>query len=109
MRLKAMAECFKGFADFQMVIDLAVEDDRGVAIGRINRLIAPAQIDDLEARCAKAAGVGLVDALLIGPTMKQGRSGPANTLRFGKPTLRCESDYAAQILVRSVFWEKSHS
>jgi hypothetical protein len=33
--------------------------------------------------------------------MNQRRSRLSNTLRFGEPTLRCESEYAAQMLFQS--------
>ncbi len=43
-----MTEPFQFAAQFQVVIDFAIEYDRGVAVRRGHRLIAQRQIDDLQ-------------------------------------------------------------
>ena len=46
MSVKVVAARFESFADFEVVIDFAVEDDNGVAVGGVNRLIPSGQIND---------------------------------------------------------------
>ena len=104
-----MAARFESLANFEVVIDFAVEDDDGVAILGVDWLIAAGQIDDLETRCTEIAVARLVNTLLIGSAMKQRRSRLPNALRFGKPTLRCESDYAAQMPSPISLEEDSHA
>jgi hypothetical protein len=55
VRLKAMTERLECSANLEMVINLSVEDNRSVAIVRIDRLVARRQIDNLETSCAEAA------------------------------------------------------
>jgi hypothetical protein len=105
MSVKVVAARFESFANFEVVIDFAVEDDDGVAVCGVNRLIPPGQIDDFQTGGAQIALAGLVDALLIGAAVNQSRSRLSNALRFGEPTFRCESEYAAQILFQSAFGE----
>lgn len=105
MSVKAVTARFESFADFEVVIDFTVEDDDGIAVGGVNRLISPSQINDFQTGGAQIALAGFVDALLIGAAMNQRRSRLSNTVRFGEPTLRCESEYAAQMLFQSGFEE----
>ena len=105
MSVKGVAARFESFADFQVVIDFAVENNDGVTISGVNRLIPPGQINDLQTGGTQIALAGFVNALLIGAAMNQSRSRLSNTLRFGEPTLRCETEYAAQILFQSGFEE----
>ena len=105
MSVKAVAARFKSFADFEVIIYFAVEDDNGVAVGGVNRLIPPVQINDFQTGGAQIALAGSVDALLIGAAMNKGRSRLSNALSFGEPALRCKSDYAAQILFQPVLSE----
>lgn len=96
MRLEAMTARLECLTNFEVVINLSVEDDRGVAILRGDRLIAPGQVDDLETRCTEAAAFRLVKTLLIRSAMQQGVGRLPDALRTGRPRFSCESDYAAQ-------------
>jgi hypothetical protein len=55
MGLKAVTERLERAAKLEMVIDLTVEDNRGITILRVDRLIASRQVDDLETSCAETA------------------------------------------------------
>jgi hypothetical protein len=101
MSVKFVAARFESFANFEVVINFAVEDDDRVAVSGVNRLIPTGQINNFQTGGAKIALAGFVNALLIGAAMNQRRSRLSNTLRFGEPTLRCESEYAAQMLFQS--------
>ena len=41
MSVKGVAARFKSFAEFEVVIDFAVEDNDGVAVSGVDRLISP--------------------------------------------------------------------
>jgi hypothetical protein len=47
-----MTERSQFAAKLHVVVDFAIEDDRGVAIGAGNGLVAAFEIDDLQARCS---------------------------------------------------------
>jgi hypothetical protein len=96
MRLEAVTARLECLANFEVVINLSVEDDRGVAILRVDRLIAPRQVDDLETCCTERAALRLVKTLLIRSAMQQGVGRLPDALRTGRPRFSCESDYAAQ-------------
>src|SRR5580698_8558700 len=60
-----MAELFQFGAQFQVIVDFAVEDDYSVAIQREDRLIAAFEVNNFQAGGAKRADFGLEDSLLV--------------------------------------------
>ena len=70
-----MAERFQFGAQFQVIVDFAVEDDYGVAVRRKDRLIAAFQVNNFQAGGAERAYFGLENALLVGAAMDKGRRG----------------------------------
>ena len=80
---------------FEVVVDLAVEDDDGVAVVGANGLVAGFQVEDLQAGCAQRAGSRFVDALLVRTAMDQGRRGRCDPLRTRQSVLMCETNYSA--------------
>ena len=74
VRAEAMAALFQFPAQFQMIVDLAVEDDDGVAVLGKDGLIAALNVDDLQARRAQRDGLGFKDALLVRTAMDERRN-----------------------------------
>ena len=80
-----------------MVVNFAVENYRGPAVFRKDRLITGGKINDLQARRAQAAHFGSKHALLIGSSMGKDPGRALDSLVVGKPVLSCESNDAAQL------------
>ncbi len=76
--MKAVTQHGQFFAKLGVVVDLAVENDDGVAIVAAHRLLAAAQIDDLQPDSAKRNRGRFPNALLIGSAMGDGTSGLMN-------------------------------
>src|SRR5208282_6915903 len=92
-----MAERFEFGAQFQVIVDFAVEDDYGVAIRRKDRLITAFEVNNFQAGGAEGADFGLEDALLVGAAMDEGRRGAPDAVRIGRPIFMGETGDAAQI------------
>ena len=58
-----MSALFQFAAQFQVIVNLAVEDNDGVAILGYDGLIAALDVDDLQPRRAQRDGLGFKDAL----------------------------------------------
>ena len=76
MRLELVAERFQFAAQFRMVINFTVEDDRIVSVFGVHRLIAAGKIDNLQADCAEGNVVRFVNALLVRASMVQTLNSP---------------------------------
>jgi hypothetical protein len=83
VRLKSVTARLEYLANLEMVVDLSVEDDRIVAVFRVDGLIARRQVNDFETSGAEIAPRGLVNALLVGSAMKQGFRCLPDALRTG--------------------------
>src|SRR5580700_7032599 len=94
-----MAERFQFGAQFEVIVDFAVEDDYGVAIGRKDRLVAAFEVNNFQARGAEGADFGAKDALLVRSAMDEGRRGAPDAVWIGRPIFMRETDDAAQILM----------
>src|SRR5580704_11631950 len=81
-----MAELFQFGAQFQVIVDFAVEDDYSVAIRREDRLIA---------------------ALLVRAAMDEGRRGAPDAVRIGRPIFMGETGDATQIPALLGVWVPS--
>src|SRR6185436_16694958 len=66
------AELLELFADFFVVVDLAVENDPGSAVLIGNRLLAGLEVDDRKAAHRHPDMVANVEAVLIRPAMADG-------------------------------------
>ena len=66
MSAEMVTEGFEFCAEFCEVVDFTVEDNDGVAVLSDDRLIAGAEVDDLEADSAQGYSCVLKDPLLIG-------------------------------------------
>ena len=71
---EAISALFQFPAQFQVIVDLAVEDDDGVAVFGHDGLIAALDVDNLQPRRAQRDGVGLKDALLVRTAMDDARN-----------------------------------
>jgi hypothetical protein len=80
VRVEAMAEGFELFAELEVVIDLAIEDNDSVAIVRIDGLVAATEIDNFEASRTQATSDGLVHTLLVGTAVEEGVRCPRDAL-----------------------------
>src|SRR6202040_2657637 len=87
---------FEFRAQFAVVVDLAVEDQDGVAVVADHGLIAALQIDDLEAHRAQGNDWRFVDALLVRPAMNQGVRSRANSFGVEDTVAVRKPGYTAQ-------------
>src|SRR5271157_3739177 len=95
-RLKAMAQAFQLGSEFQMVVDLAIEDDGRFPVVACYRLIAAHEIDDLQAGCAERADVRTIYALLVRASVDKRRGGYLNAPGVGRPVLMGKASDATQ-------------
>ena len=102
-----MAELFQFGAQFQVIVDFAVEDDYSVAIRREDRLIAALEVNNFQAGGAKRADFGLEDALLVRAAMDEGRRGAPDAVRIGRPIFMGETGDATQIPALLGVWVPS--
>ncbi len=93
---KAVAALLQFTAQFQMIVNLAVEDDDSVAILGNNGLIAALNVDNLQPRSAQRDGVRLKDALLIRTAMDNARHRILDSARRGRAMPMRKAGYAAQ-------------
>src|SRR5271165_2057528 len=66
VRAHAMAVVFELGAEFEEVVNLAVENDPGATVFVEDRLMASREVDDAEAAHAEASAIGDVDSLIVG-------------------------------------------
>ena len=67
--IKGVAEPFQLVAEFEIVIDLTVEDNPGGAVLVVNRLLAAFHIDNRQPPHAQADSLAEVEAVIIRATM----------------------------------------
>ena len=105
--VETMAAGFEFRAQSRVVVDLAVEADDGVAVRRIDRLIAAGNINNAEADRAHGDGRAAVQTLLIRAAMADGVGEPLDALRGGRMIqCRVASDAAQSVEVRE--WKGFH-
>ena len=80
-----------------MIVNLAVEDQDGVAIVADHGLIAALQIDDLEAHRAQGNDFRFVGTLLVRTAMNQRVGSRANTCGVEYAAAVRKPGYAAQV------------
>src|SRR5208282_1497418 len=91
-----MAERFEFGAQFQVIVDFAVEDDYGVAIRRKDGLVAAFEVNNFQAGGAEGADFGLENALLVRAAMDEGRRGAPDAVRIRRPIFMGETSDTAQ-------------
>src|SRR5580658_249186 len=102
-----MADLFQLGAQFQVIVDFAVEDDKGVAIGRKDWLVAALEVNNFQAGGAERADFGLEDTLLVRSAMDQGRRGAPDAVRIGRPIFMGEAGDATQFPTLLGVWVPS--
>jgi len=107
VRNETMAERFQFGAQFQVVVDFAVEDDYGVAIRREDGLVAAFEVDNFQARGAEGADFGAEDALLVRAAMDESRRGAPDAVGFGRPIFMGKASDTAQIPTPLSVWVPS--
>src|SRR5579863_2425714 len=90
VRLETMAERFQFGAQFQMIVDFAVEDDYSVAIRGEDGLVAAFEVNNFQAGGAERAHFRAEDALLVRSAMDEGRRGAPDAIWVGRPIFMCE-------------------
>ncbi len=78
--VERVAEFFEFLAEFEIVVDLAVEDDPRAAILIVDGLLAALQIDDGEASHRESDGTVDVKTVLVGTTMPDRLAHPRQQL-----------------------------
>ena len=92
-----MSQLLEFPAQFQVVVNFAVEDNRSVAIIADDGLVSALQVDNFQARGAHGENARAEHSTLIGPAMSQRCRGLLDALRFGRPIFMCKPGYPAQI------------
>jgi hypothetical protein len=75
--IEGVTEFFEFFAEFAVVVNLAVENYPGGAVLIVNGLLPTLQVDYREAAHAKTHRAIDVEAIIIRPTMPDGSAHPA--------------------------------
>jgi hypothetical protein len=83
-------------AHFQMIVDLAVENNHRIAIAGNDRLIPAFNVDDLQARSAERNTFRFMNALLIWTSMENRRNSVLDAPGYGGTTQVCKTGYTAQ-------------
>jgi hypothetical protein len=76
--VEAMAESFKFLSNFSVVVDLAVIDDNGVFVRRVDGLVALGEINDGEPGVAEGDERGFVGSLVVRTAMADGLQDAVN-------------------------------
>ena len=97
-RVEPVARPLQVPAQLHMVVDLAVEDQNGVAIVAGHGLVAVLQIDDLEPNGAQRNVARFPHALLIGAAMDQRSSDLPDPVRIRAFLEMCKSGDPAHVL-----------
>ncbi len=71
VRMESVPQGLQFTAQFQVVVNLAIEGDGGIAIVADDGLIAAAQVDDFQPHGAQGRQASFQDALLVRPAMQQ--------------------------------------
>ena len=89
--MEAVTQLLELGPDFHVVVNFAVEDDDGVAIGRLDGLVASRYVQYCQAGSAEGAVGRLVHALLIGSAMDERGRGFRNPLWTRQAVLMCKT------------------
>src|SRR6516162_1876154 len=92
-----MAEAFQFGAQRDVVVNLPVKDDSGVAIFGKDGLIAMVQVDDFQARRAQREQMRLKHALLVGTAVNQCGRGLPDSFRRRAPVFSGKPGDSAQL------------
>src|SRR5665213_907405 len=96
VRVETISALFQFAAQFQVIVDLSVEDDDVTAIRGHDGLISALYVDNLQPRRAERNVVGLKDALLIRTPMENARNRILNSAGRRGAMHVCKAGYAAQ-------------
>ena len=107
MRNETMTKRFQLGAQFQVIVNFAVEDDHGIAILREDWLVAAFQVNNFQARGAQGANFGSEDALLVRAAMNERRRGAPDAVWIGRPIFMCKTSNTAQIPIPLSVWVPS--
>ncbi len=91
-----MTQLFQFRAQFEVIVNFAVENNPGMAVIREDWLIARGQVQNLQPRGTERKNRRLVDALLVWAAMHNRGRRRAYSLRRRDPVLMRESGDAAQ-------------
>lgn len=89
--VEAMTQSFQIGADFEVVVNLPVECNHGVAVIGNDRLVAAREIDDFQTDGAESGVAAVKDAALIRPAMTERIDDTLGNARLGRPIRGCES------------------
>src|SRR5215472_13155183 len=98
-----MAETLQFGAQREVVVNLPVKDDSGVAIFGKDGLIAMVQVDDFQARRAQREQMRLKHALLVGTAVNQCGRGLPDSFRRRAPVFSGKPGDSAQLPAPSFF------
>src|SRR5215472_163937 len=96
MRFEVMPQALQFGAQFEVVINLSVENDSAVAVLGKDGLIALLQIDDFQARRAQGKECRMKNSLLIRAAVNQRSRGLTDSFRRRAPVFSGESGDSAQ-------------
>ena len=94
---KLVSQLLELGANFEVVVNLAVEDDDGVAVGGLDRLVAAGYVENRQPGSAKGAEGGLMHTLLVWSAMDQRGRGFRDPLRTRQPIFMCKTYNPAHV------------
>jgi hypothetical protein len=95
--MKPVAQLLEFAAQLEMIVDLPVENNRGVAIIGNDRLVSTLKIDNFQARRTHGKNARAEYSALIRSAMSQRGGGAFDALGFGRPVFMCKAGYPTQI------------
>ena len=93
-----MAEAFEFRAQFEVIVDFAIEDDCRAGFFVADRLVAAGEVDNFQASCAHRTLRGLEDTLLVRTAVENRRDGFLYAIGLGSPIFVSEACNSAQVL-----------
>src|SRR5271169_3213489 len=95
--MKSVPQLLELPAQFQVIVNFSVKDNRGVAVIGNDGLVSALQVDNFQARRAHRKNARSEHSALIGSAMGQCSGSVFYALRFGPPIFMCKPGYSAQI------------
>jgi hypothetical protein len=92
---------------FDVVVQLAVADDRDGAVFVVDRLVATREVDDGQAAHSQRGRVAVIPALTVGTAMRQPAHRLADARRSGRALVADDSRYTThRLILGGVSWRR---
>src|SRR5215213_892323 len=91
--VERMTQLFEFFAEFEVVVDLAIEDNPRAAIRVVNGLLAALEVDDREAAHREAGGAIDIKTVLVRPAVTNSLVHPRQELLINRFSVVSNDSY----------------